>query len=78
MSAVSTPTASDTVDLGGSNVLKTLDDAVRDHIERALVLASGRIEGRGGAADLLGLNPHTLRGKMRKLRVEWSRFRRTA
>ena len=78
MSAVSTPTTSGTVDPGGSNVLKTLDDAVRDHIERALVLTSGRIEGRGGAADLLGLNPHTLRGKMRKLRVEWSRFRRTA
>ena len=60
-----------------SGPLKTLDDAVRDHIERALVLASGRIEGRGGAADLLGLNPHTLRGKMRKLKVDWSRFRRT-
>lgn len=56
--------------------LKTLDDAVREHIERALVLTSGRIEGRGGAADVLGLNPHTLRGKMRKLRVDWSRFRR--
>ena len=55
---------------------KTLDDAVREHIERALVLTSGRIEGRGGAADLLGLNPHTLRGKMRKLGVVWSRFRR--
>lgn len=58
-----------------SGPLKTLDDAVREHIERALVLTSGRIEGRGGAADVLGLNPHTLRGKMRKLRVEWSRFR---
>ena len=58
-----------------SGPLKTLDDAVREHIERALVLTSGRVEGRGGAADVLGLNPHTLRGKMRKLRVDWSRFR---
>ena len=56
--------------------IKTLDDTVRDHIERALTLTSGRIEGHGGAADLLGLNPHTLRGKMRKLGVDWSRFRR--
>lgn len=56
--------------------IKTLDDTVRDHIERALALTSGRIEGRGGAAELLGLNPHTLRGKMRKLGVDWSSFRR--
>jgi transcriptional regulator with GAF, ATPase, and Fis domain len=54
----------------------TLDDATRAHIERALSLTSGRIEGRGGAADLLGLNPHTLRGKMRKLGLDWNAFRR--
>jgi hydrogenase-4 transcriptional activator len=53
----------------------TLDDAMRTHIESALALAAGRIEGRGGAADLLGLNPHTLRGKMRKLHLDWSTFR---
>ncbi len=54
----------------------TLDDAVRTHIETALSMCSGRIEGRGGAAQLLGLNPHTLRGKMRKLRIDWNAFRR--
>jgi transcriptional regulator with GAF, ATPase, and Fis domain len=54
----------------------TLDDAVRAHIETALSLSSGRIEGRAGAAELLGLNPHTLRGKMRKLRIDWNTFRR--
>jgi transcriptional regulator with GAF, ATPase, and Fis domain len=54
----------------------TLDDAVRTHIETALSMTSGRIEGNRGAAELLGLNPHTLRGKMRKLRIEWSAFRR--
>lgn len=53
----------------------TLDDAVRAHIASALARTSGRIEGRGGAADLLGLNPHTLRGKMRKLGIDWSTFR---
>ncbi|MBX3261553.1 MAG: sigma-54-dependent Fis family transcriptional regulator [Labilithrix sp.] len=55
--------------------LATLDDAMRAHIARALVLARGRIEGRGGAADLLGVNPHTLRGKMRRLRIDWSVYR---
>lgn len=55
--------------------IATLDDAMRAHIVRALGLARGRVEGRGGAADLLGVNPHTLRGKMRRLKIEWSRYR---
>ena len=63
----------DGIDTGGA--FPSLDDAVRDHIARALTLTSGRIEGKGGAADLLGLNPHTLRGKMRKLSLDWTTFR---
>ena len=53
----------------------TLEDVMRKHIIRALGLTRGRVEGRGGAADRLGINPHTLRGKMRRLGIEWSRFR---
>jgi transcriptional regulator with GAF, ATPase, and Fis domain len=53
----------------------TLDEAMRAHVERALILTNGRIEGRGGAADILGLNPHTLRGKMRKLGIDWAAYR---
>jgi len=56
--------------------LITLDEAVIQHIERALTLTQGRIEGRLGAAQLLGVNPHTLRAKMRKLKIDWSKFRR--
>lgn len=48
---------------------------MKQHIERALVLAQGKIEGVGGAAELLEVNPHTLRAKMRKLGIEWSQFR---
>ncbi|MBN9167831.1 MAG: hypothetical protein BGO98_06145 [Myxococcales bacterium 68-20] len=55
--------------------LPTLDEAMRTHIGRALGLTRGRIEGRGGAADLLGVNPHTLRGKMRRLKIDWSAYR---
>jgi transcriptional regulator with GAF, ATPase, and Fis domain len=54
----------------------TLDAAMKQHIERALAATQGRIEGPHGAAALLAINPHTLRARMRKLRVEWSRFRR--
>ena len=46
-----------------------------EHIRRALAATRGRIEGSGGAAALLGINPHTLRARMRKLGVEWSHFR---
>lgn len=53
----------------------SLNAAMKEHIERALVATRGRIEGRGGAADLLGINPHTLRARMRKLLIDWSRFR---
>ncbi len=53
----------------------SLDEAVRRHIERALVIANGQIEGKKGAAKLLEINPHTLRAKMRKLGIEWDRFR---
>ena len=53
----------------------TLADAMRDHIGAALKRTAGQIEGPGGAAALLGLNPHTLRGKMRKLKIDWASFR---
>jgi len=53
----------------------TLDEAMRQHIEAALRLADGRIEGRRGAAALLKINPHTLRARMRKLGIAWKQFR---
>jgi transcriptional regulator with GAF, ATPase, and Fis domain len=53
----------------------TLDQAMAKYIERALEQTQGRIEGKGGAADLLDINPHTLRSRMKKLGVEWNRFR---
>ncbi|HWV56717.1 MAG TPA: helix-turn-helix domain-containing protein, partial [Longimicrobiales bacterium] len=55
--------------------LTTLDEAMRRHIESALVATRGTIEGERGAARLLGINPHTLRARMRKLGIDWSRFR---
>jgi hydrogenase-4 transcriptional activator len=58
------------------DVFPTLDDAMRDHIERALVRSRGKIEGDGGAAQLLGLHANTLRSRMHKLGVQWERFRR--
>ena len=45
------------------------------HIERALARCGGRIEGPRGAAQLLAINPHTLRARMRKLGIARGRFR---
>lgn len=61
--------------LDGSSTLLTLDQAMKAHIEQALALTQGRIEGDRGAAKLLDINPHTLRARMRKLGIRWSSFR---
>ncbi|UCD76158.1 MAG: sigma-54-dependent Fis family transcriptional regulator [Phycisphaerales bacterium] len=55
-----------------------LDEAMRRHIEAALSMTDGRIEGAGGAAAALEINPHTLRARMRKLGIVWQRFRKPA
>jgi transcriptional regulator with GAF, ATPase, and Fis domain len=58
--------------------LLTLDAMTARHIETALARTRGRIEGPDGAAALLAINPHTLRARMRKLGVQWQRFRPAA
>jgi len=47
--------------------LATLDDVATSHIRHVLDATRWQIEGERGAARLLGLNPSTLRGRMRKL-----------
>lgn len=43
------------------------------HIETILDKTDGRVNGKGGAADLLGVNPSTLRHRMRKLGISFGR-----
>ncbi|MGE0711260.1 MAG: sigma 54-interacting transcriptional regulator [Planctomycetota bacterium] len=47
----------------------TLDEVQRRHIERVLQQTGGKIAGAGGAAQLLGLKPTTLRSRMERLGV---------
>ena len=47
----------------------TLEDVERAHIRSMLAQTGWRIEGEQGAAALLGLNPSTLRGRIRKLGI---------
>ncbi|HOA74930.1 MAG TPA: sigma 54-interacting transcriptional regulator [Phycisphaerae bacterium] len=58
------------------NGLPTLDEAMAGHICAVLEYTGGQIEGDKGAARLLDINPHTLRARMRKLGIDWQRFRK--
>ncbi len=51
----------------------TLEDVERVHIQRVLEQRHWVIEGEHGAALALGLNPSTLRGRMRKLGIRKTR-----
>lgn len=53
----------------------SLDEAMKRHIEAALHATHGRVEGPQGTAALLDINPHTLRARMRKLGIDWGKFR---
>ena len=53
----------------------SLDAAMKKHIEGVLAVTHGRIEGRRGAAAVLKINPHTLRARMRKLGIDWAKYR---
>jgi transcriptional regulator with GAF, ATPase, and Fis domain len=57
----------------GNDDVSNLDDAMSKHIQRALEMTKGKIHGSAGAAKLLGINPSTLRHRMRKLRIPHGR-----
>lgn len=53
--------------------LPTLDVAMAEHIRKAMHAARGKIQGADGAAALLGIQPNTLRARMRKLAIAYGR-----
>jgi len=50
--------------------LSTLDDVERQHILTVLKATDWRISGPNGAAKILGLNPSTLRSRLKKLGIQ--------
>ena len=52
-----------------AEVSDNLDEAQRLHIERVLQKCRGRINGKGNAAERLGIHPNTLRFRLKKLGV---------
>ena len=53
--------------------LRTLDDTVRIHIQKALNASGGKVQGKGGAAEILQVHPNTLRKRMQKLGIPYGR-----
>ena len=50
-----------------------LNEAISQHIRKVLNLTKGKVGGAGGAAEQMGINPATLRHKMRKLGIPFGR-----
>jgi transcriptional regulator with GAF, ATPase, and Fis domain len=59
----------------GSLYPLNLDEANAVHITEVLKLAKGKIDGPGGAAEMLGINPSTLRSRLDKLGISYRRNR---
>jgi transcriptional regulator with GAF, ATPase, and Fis domain len=51
----------------------SLDEAMAHHIQSALRMARGKVDGKGGAAEYLKINPRTLRHRMKKLGIPFGR-----
>ncbi|MGD2272923.1 MAG: sigma 54-interacting transcriptional regulator [Desulfobacterales bacterium] len=50
-----------------------LDEVISRHIRRVLSKAKGKVNGPDGAAACLGINPSTLRNRMKKLGIDYGR-----
>ncbi|MDD4870187.1 MAG: sigma 54-interacting transcriptional regulator [Kiritimatiellae bacterium] len=57
------------------SMIRPLSAITADHIRQTLVYTRGQVGGPGGAAELLGVNPSTLRSRMRKLGIPFGRVR---
>jgi len=55
------------------NSTDKLDDVVHRHIQAVLSKTDGKIHGPAGAAELLGINPSTLRNRMDRLGIRYGR-----
>jgi transcriptional regulator with GAF, ATPase, and Fis domain len=49
------------------------DEVIFNYIQQILVITNGKIHGLEGAAELMGINPSTLRSKIKKLGINYKR-----
>jgi formate hydrogenlyase transcriptional activator len=60
-------------DAGAGDDVLNLDEVTSRHIRRVLEMTKGKVHGKGGAAEVLGVNPSTLRNRMNQLRIPYGR-----
>lgn len=60
----------------GAPRARTLQSVEREHLQAMLALAGGVIEGRNGAAAVLGLSPSTLRFRLRRHGILTTEYRK--
>ena len=60
----------------GNPKVEKLDAVMRRHILLALAQSNGKIHGRDGAAEMLGIHPNTLRSRMKKLGIPFQKRKR--
>jgi len=53
--------------------IPAMDTVISDHIRRVLGFTKGRVHGKCGAADILRMNPSTLRYRMDKLGLTYGK-----
>jgi len=68
--------AADAAAVTMADSLLRLDEVAALHIGRVLKMTQGKINGPGGAAELLGLEPNTLRARMDKLGITYRRTKK--
>ncbi len=56
---------------GAGNDIQSFVAMDREHILAALRKCNGKISGKNGAAELLGLHPSTLTSKIKRLGIQW-------
>jgi formate hydrogenlyase transcriptional activator len=55
------------------DALLKLDEVTSRYIRQVLEMTKGKIHGKGGAAEVLGINPSTLRNRMNQLGIPYGR-----
>jgi transcriptional regulator with GAF, ATPase, and Fis domain len=54
--------------------LKPFEQVERDYLIKVLRFSNGKIEGKGGASEILEIHPNTLRSRLKKLGVTIKKF----
>jgi transcriptional regulator with GAF, ATPase, and Fis domain len=64
---------SPSIPVGTQDAPLKLDEVMSQHIRRVLETTKGKVHGKGGAAEVLGINPSTLRNRMNQLGIPYGR-----